>query len=93
MLNELFMKPKFLVLFVAAFLLVGSLNSLKAQTMLTSLNISASPNPFSTSTNVSFNLYQPTPVRFSVLNMNGDEVFVQEKRNLLAGPYSFEWKG
>ncbi|MBA3647178.1 MAG: ScyD/ScyE family protein [Chitinophagales bacterium] len=56
-------------------------------------NIIASPNPFSEVTTIQFNITNTSDVKFSVVNIMGEEVFSQNKGSYTAGSHNFLWNG
>jgi hypothetical protein len=58
----------------------------------TLLRVIASPNPFASTTRLAFHLAKRAPARFSVFDVTGRRVTVQDA-TLSAGEQSFEWSG
>lgn len=92
--DSLSMKPYLMAEMVNYFLGLGTTTDIAELFGNTDdLEITNYPNPFSTETNISFNLKSSSPVNIQIYDNTGRLVRTLVNSNLNAGTHSFTWNG
>ena len=58
---------------------------------LSSTQLTAYPNPFTTSTTIEYELTEPSSVQLSIYNSIGEEIYKAEDRMMAVGRHTFTW--